>query len=182
VTYTVDQFGPNDLLTSKKEGTRRIKYETAKTSFFESREFRMFKDFDIPAGTTETMKVVSTKDTIVEVFGASLILGSLRIELVVGGTDGNDFTETLPVFQTNRTSASVDTTPSVTFQNGGTHTGGTVSDVILLVAGSPARQAREVTATEDRPLGFAPGTFYIRLISTGSSNAEGVFRARWEEL
>jgi len=182
MTYSIDQFGPDDLLSSKKEGTRRVKYEVGKTSFFESREFRVFKEFDIPSGTTETIRVVTTKDTIVETFGASLVLGSLRVELVTGGTDGDDFTENLPIFQTNRTSQSVDTTPSVTMQNGGTHTGGTISDIILLVAGSPARQARETTATEKRPLGFAPGTFYIRLESTGSSNAQGVFRARWEEL
>ncbi len=182
MSYTVDQFGPSDLLTSKKIGTRRIKYDVGKTSFFESREFRVFKEFDIPAGSTETIKVTTTVDTIVEVFSASLILGSLRVELVTGGTDGDDFTENLPLFQTNRTSQSVDTTPSVTMQNGGTHTGGTISDILLLVAGSPATQARETTASEERPLGFAPGTFYIRLESTGSANARGVFRARWEEL
>ena len=182
MSYNVEGFGPSDILTSKRFSTRRVKYETGKTSFFEGREFRVFKDFDIPAGQTETIKVTSTSDSIVEVFGASLVLGSLRIELVTGGTDGDDFSSELPIFQTNRTTASPVLTPSVTMVNGGTHTGGTVSDVILLVAGSPARQAREVTATEERPLGFAPGTFYIRLISTGSANAEGVFRARWEEI
>lgn len=182
MTYTVDQFGPSDLLTSNKIGTRRIKYDAGKTSFYEGREFRVFKEFDIAPGTTETIKVVSTVDSIVEAFGASLILGALRIELVVGGTDGNDFTENLPIFQTNRTSATPDRTPGVTMQNGGTHTGGTISDILLLVAGSPARQAREISATEERPLGFAPGTFYIRLESTGNANARGVFRARWEEL
>jgi len=182
MTYTVDQFGPSDLLTSNKLGTRRIKYDTGKTSFFEAREFRIFKEFDIPAGNTETIKVVATKDTIVEVFSASLVLGALRVELVTGGTDGDDFTENLPIFRTNRTSVAPENESSITMQNGGTHTGGTISDIILLVAGSPARQARETTVTEERPLGFAPGTFYIRLESTGSSNAKGVFRARWEEL
>ncbi len=182
MTYTVDQFGPSDLLTSKKIGTRRIKYDVGKTSFFESREFRLFKEFDIAPDTVETIKVVSTVDTIVEVFGATLVLGALRIELVTGGADGDDFTETLPIFQTNRTLQSVDNTPNITFQNGGTHTGGTISDLLLLQAGSPATQAKEISATEERPLGFAPGTFYIRLESTGQANARGVFRTRWEEL
>ena len=182
MTYTVDQFGPSDLLTSKKEGTRRIKYDVGKTSFFEAREFRVFKEFDIPEGKSQTIKLVSGKDIVVEVFGASLILGSLRLELVVGGTDGNDFTEELLIYKTNRTSVAPENETSVTMQNGGTHTGGTVSDILLLVAGSPARQAKEVSVTEQRPLGFSPGTFYIRLVSTGEANARGVFRARWEEL
>jgi hypothetical protein len=61
MTYSIDQFGPSDLLSSKKEGPRRIKYEVGKTSFFESREFRVFKEFDIPAGTTETIRASGYK-------------------------------------------------------------------------------------------------------------------------
>ena len=182
MTYTLDQFGPIDLLTSKKIGTRRIKYELGNTAFSESREFRMFKEFDILPGTSETIKVVSTVDSIIQTFGASLILGSLRIELISGGSDGGDFTESVPVFQTNRTSTSVDRVSGVTMQNGGTHTGGTVSDLLILVAGSPVKQAKEFTAEENKPLGFGPGVFYIRFSGFGSSNAQGVFRARWEEL
>ena len=182
MTYNIDQFGPSDLLTSKREGTRRIKYDVGKTSFFEGREFRIFKELDIPAGTSETIKVVSAADTIVEVLGASLVLGALRVELITGGTEGQDFTGSVPIFRTNRTSNAPENETKVTMENGGTHTGGTVSDLLLLVAGSPARQAKEVSVTEERPLGFSPGTFYIRLVSTGEANAQGVFRARWEEL
>lgn len=182
MSYTVDQFGPSDLFTSKKVGTRRIKYDAGKTSFFEGRQFLIFKEFDIPPDTSQTIKVVSSVDTIVEVLGASLVLGALRLELVQGGTEGNDFTENLPIFRTNQTSIAPDNQPNITMQNGGTQTGGDVVDLLLLVAGSPATQANEITVTEQRPLGFSPGTFYIRLQSTGEANAQGVFRARWEEV
>lgn len=182
MTYTVDQFGPSDLLTTAKEGTRRLKIDAGNTGFYEGREFRVFKEFDIPEGTSETIKVTATGDTIVQLFGASLVLGSLRIELVQGGTEGDDFTGDLPIYPANTTSIAPVADQAVAMQNGGTHTGGDIVDLILLVAGSPATQAKEITANEERLLGFPAGTFYIRLVSNGSANAKGVFRARWEEL
>lgn len=172
---------PSDLMTTDKDGTRRMKIETDSSAFYEGREFRAFKEFDIASGDSETIKVVSTVNTIVRSFGASLVLGSLRAELVIGGTEGDDFTGTLPVFAANTMTDALSYTSGVTFENSGTHTGGTIVDLILLFAGSPATQANEVTAIDNLPIGFAPGTFYIRFVSTGGSNAKGVFRTRWEE-
>lgn len=182
MTYTIDQFGPDDLLSTTKEGKRRVKVDPGNTAFYEGREYRAFKEFDIPQGASEAIKVTATGDTIVQLFGASLVLGSLRIELVQGGEDGDDFAGSLPIYPANKTSLAPAVTTGVTMQNGGTHTGGDIVDLILLVAGSPAKQAKEITANEERLLGFSAGTFYIRLASNGSANAKGVFRARWEEI
>lgn len=68
-------------------------------------------------------------------------------------------------------------TPSVN----GTHTGGTIVDVLRLNAGSLARQANEISASEDLPLGFAAGIYYIHQMSINNASAEGIFRARWEQ-
>jgi len=184
VTYTVDQFGPNDLLSSNKEGTRRIKVSEGDTCFFEGRQFYTFKEFDIPNNSSETIKVVAQGDTIVQRFGASLLIGGLRIELVTGGTEQSGFTGQLSALQSNNTSVAPDRTATVSFENGGDHTGGDVVDLLLLDAGTDRgnRQPLSSNVTEDLLLGFSAGTFYIRLTNTGNEDCRGVFRARWEEL
>lgn len=169
------------MLTSHQVDTRRLRVDSGQTGFFECREGRMFYEFDIAPDTSEVIKVVAPVNTIVQRFGSSLVLGELRIELVVGGTEGGTFDNALPVFSTNTMDESPSYSPQVTFNEGGTHTGGDIVDLLLLNAGSPATQAREVTATEALPVGFAAGTFYIRLVSINNANARGVFRARWEE-
>lgn len=158
-----------------------MKAEPDSSAFFEGRQFRAFKEFDIAGGSSETIKVVTTVNTIARLFGASLLFGELRLELVTGGTEGDDFTGSIPAFPANGMEGTPDYTSGVTLSNGGSHSGGTVSDLILLFAGSTAGQAQEVTILKDQPIGFAPGTFYIRLVSAGVENAQGVFRSRWEE-
>ncbi len=184
MSYTIDQFGPSDLLSSKKLETRRIKVSEGDTCFYEGRQFYTFKEFDIPNNSSETIKVVAQGDTIVQQFGASLLIGGLRIELVVGGTEQSAFTGSLPTLQANNTSIAPDRDATVSFDNGGDHTGGDVVDLILMDAGSDRgnRQPTQSNATEDLLLGFAAGTFYIRLTNTGNEDCQGVFRARWEEL
>lgn len=184
MSYTIDQFGPSDLLTSKKSDTRRIKVSEGSTCFYEARQFYTFKEFDIPNNSSETIKVVSQSDTIVQQFGASLLIGGLRIELVVGGTEESGFTGQLPALQANTTSFAPNRSATVSFENGGDHSGGEVLDLLLLDVGDERgnRQPTTSNVTEDLPLGFSAGTFYIRLTNTGNEDCRGVFRARWEEL
>jgi len=184
VTYSLDSFGPSDLLSSKKEGTRRIKVSEGDTCFYEGRQFYTFKEFDIPNNSSETIKVVAQGDTIVQQFGASLLIGGLRIELVIGGTEESAFTGSLPTLQANNTSVAPDRTATVSFDNGGDHTGGDVVDLLLMDAGGDRgnRQPTMSNVTEDLLLGFSAGTFYIRLTNIGNEDCRGVFRARWEEL
>ena len=172
---------PSDLMSTIQTGYRRLRTDNESTAFLEGREFFTFYQFDIASDATQVIKIVSTVDTIVRTFGASLILGELEIELIVGGTEGGTFGTSIPVFGANQMNKAPSVTPQITMSTGGTHTGGTVVDMLLLNAGSPARQANEISASEDLPIGFAQGTFYIRLNSINSANAQGIFRARWEE-
>jgi hypothetical protein len=71
--------------------------------------------------------------------------------------------------------------PQVTMNRGGTHTGGTVVDLLFADAGSNANKAVAAGASEESPQGFSAGTFYIKLINTDGNTATGIFRARWEE-
>jgi hypothetical protein len=64
---------------------------------------------------------------------------------------------------------------------GGTHTGGTVVDVLTAISGDKLQKSTAASATEDLPVAFPAGTYYIRLINTDGATASGIFRARWEE-
>ena len=45
MVFTIPDFGPSDLLTSGREGTRRVRVDVAQTGFFEARERRSFKEW-----------------------------------------------------------------------------------------------------------------------------------------
>jgi hypothetical protein len=159
----------------------RLKVTVGRSCFFAGRQRSTFYQYSIPTGETQVIKVVTGVDTLLQSFGATLNVAALRIDLVSGGTEGGTFGTELPVLPTNLMTTVGAYTSQVTLSTGGTHTGGTVLDILELKAGVPARQAIATSATENEPLGFAPGTYYIRLVNTDGDTATGVFKARWEE-
>jgi hypothetical protein len=177
----VEAYPPAKLMTDGDGDYARVRVDVGQTGFFAGREARTFYEFSIPNGQSQVIKVVSLTDTIVQNFSIELDLASLRLELVVGGTEGGTFNTPLPIFPTNTMSTASDYTPQVTMNRGGTHTGGTVVDLLTAISGANPNKAVSQTATEALPQGFSAGTFYIRLINTDGATATGIFRARWEE-
>jgi hypothetical protein len=151
-------------------------------AFYAGREFRTFKEFEIAPAGSYNIKVVAEKDTIVYQFGCDIQSGEIKIELVTGGTEGGSYTTEIPVFPTNSMSFTPQVATAITMNANGTHSGGTVVDLLYANAGAE-NKAVQATATEDYPQAFAAGTFYIRIINTSTTNvtAKGIFRARWEE-
>jgi hypothetical protein len=64
---------------------------------------------------------------------------------------------------------------------GGTLTSGTVLDKFILVSGNNLNQAIGSHGGEQFPVGFPPGTYYVRITNTGNTTATGQFKARWTE-
>lgn len=172
---------PSDLMTDDNGPNRRLRVDVGQTGFFAGREAYTFYKFTIASGATQVIKAVAPVNTIVEIFGADLLLASLDIELRSGGTEGGSFSTALPVFRTNEMTEAPVYTPQVGMAVGGTHTGGTLHYVLQLVAGAPLNQAHSQTINSENPVGFPAGTYYIKLINTNGADAKGVFRARWEE-
>ena len=172
---------PQKFYTDDNGEYSRLKVDVGQTGFFAGREARTFYEFSIASGATQVIKVVSPTDTILQQLLIDLFLAEIRLELVVGGTEGGTFATPLPIFKTNTMSTSSDYVPQVTMNRGGTHTGGTVVDLIQTVTDTNANKATPAGASEDSPQGFGAGTFYIRLINTDGATATGIFRARWEE-
>jgi hypothetical protein len=176
---------PFALLTDSdgKGEYSRIRVDVGQTGFFAGREFRTLHEIAIATGATEVIKVVSTVDTIVEMFSAEIISAKLRVELRVGGTEGGTFNTALPIFKTNTMTTASAYTTNVTMNVGGTHTGGTLVDLLLLKSGDGTSKSKDIatSAIEGLPQGFAAGTFYIKLINTDGATVNGIFKARWEE-
>lgn len=177
----VEAYPPSKLMTDGDGDYARIRVDVAQTGFFAGREARTFYEFSIASGETQVIKVVSPTNTIVQVFSVELELASIRVELVSGGTEGGTFNTALPIFKTNTMSTASSYTPQVTMNRGGTHTGGTVVDLLTAVSGPNPNKSVASSASENLPQGFSAGTFYIRLINTDGATATGIFRARWEE-
>lgn len=177
----VEAYPPTKLMTDADGAYARLRVDVGQTGFFAGREARTFYEFSIASGATQVIKVISPTDTIVQQLSINLFLAEIRMELVVGGTEGGTFDTPLSIFKTNTMSTSSSYTPQVTMNRGGTHTGGTVVDLIQTVTDTNPNKATPAGASEDSPQGFGAGTFYIRLINTDGATATGIFRARWEE-
>jgi len=177
----VEAHPPLKLMTDDNGDYSRMRVDVGQTGFFAGREARTFYEFSIANGATQVIKVVAPTDTIVQQLSIDLYLSEIRLELLIGGTEGGTFATPLPIFKTNTMSTASNYVPQVTMNRGGTHTGGTVVDLIQTLTDTNPNKATPAGASEDSPQGFAAGTFYIRLINTDGATATGIFRARWEE-
>lgn len=168
-------------LTDSNGDYARLRVDVGQTGFFAGMEARTFWEFSIPTGTQQVIKIVAPVNTILQMFTVELDLAAIRLELVAGGTEGGLFTAALPILKTNTMTTQSGYIPQVSMTVGGTHTGGTVVDLLTAISGDKVQKSAAVSATENLPQGFAPGTYYIRLTNTDGTTAVGIFRARWEE-
>jgi len=177
----VEAYPPKVLMTDGNGDYARLRVDVGQTGFFAGREARVLYEFSIASGNMQVIKIVSPVDTIVQDISVEIFLAEIQLELVVGGTEGGTFNTPLQIFKTNVMSTSSDYEPQVTMNAGGTHTGGTIVDLLYSVSGVDPKKATVAGATEASPQGFAAGTFYIKLMNTDGATATGIFRARWEE-
>jgi hypothetical protein len=160
----------------------RVRVDVGQTGFFDGREFRTFKELNIPGSGSYVVKVVAPINVILFGLIADIEAGHLRMETVVGGTEGGSFSETLPIFKRNNMSTAPAYTGQVVLTAGGTHTGGTVIDVLRLKTNNISGQASSVGNVEGDERGVAANTYYFRFTNLSASDViTGTFRARWEE-
>lgn len=177
----VEAYPPTKLMTDGDGDYSRVRVDVGQTGFFAGREAYTWTDFTIPTGENLVIKVVSPINSIVQIFGADLKLASIRLSLIVGGTEGGTFSTALPILKTNNMSTASSYTPQVTMHSGGTLTGGMIVNAFDLISGSNENKASETTASNELPFGFPAGTYYVKIENTDGNDAIGIFRARWEE-
>jgi hypothetical protein len=178
VSFTIPDFGPSDLLTSAREGTRRVRVDVAQTGFFENRERRSFKEWATATTGTYVIRATVPINVILSALDIALEAGAIRIETVVGGTASGTWAEVLPIFAANNMTNAPAYTGQVFLDAGGTHTGGVVLDVLRAKTDANTNRSSSVGATADTVRGVSPGVYYYRMTLTG---VIGVASFRWEE-
>lgn len=173
------QLNP-DLMTDGGYGERRrVRVDVGQTGFFAGREFRTFKEWEVATTSSYVIKAVVPINIILFELNVQIEEGSVRIETVSGGTAGGTFSESLPIFATNNMSEKPQPAyvNAVTLTAGGTHTGGTVLDVLRAKASGNSNFSASVgSSIAER--GVSANTYYFRITLTA---AIGTFKARFEE-
>lgn len=167
----VSAHPPLELLTDGGTGPNsRIQVDVGQTGFFAGREFRTFKEWEIATTATYVVKAVVPLNIILFDLGVQLDEGSIRVETLLGGVEGDTFSEVLPIFPTNTMSEKPQPpyVGQVLLTGGGTITGGTLLDVVRSHTSGNTNFASSVGAN----------TYYFRITLAG---AIGLFKARWEE-
>lgn len=176
---------PFDLLTDGGNGpSRRVRVDSAQTGFFAGREARTFRALNIAAGSSQVIKAVVPVNTILMALSVEIVNGDLTVETVKGGSPGGSFDEPLPIIPTNLMSTVPAPTysPQVTLHAGGSHSGGTVIDILRVRSEGLGSSSQTVGANQDSVRGVAADTYYFRLsAAAGLTSVDGVLHARWEE-
>ena len=183
MTYTIPDFGPSDLLTSEKEGMRRVRVDVAQTGFFEGREFRTFYEFSIPSGQSVVGRFSSPIDFILFQQILQVDAGAIKLTAITGGTPGGTYNNPLPVIGKNRMSKRPQPyyVPVSTVTTGGTITGGTIVEVVRVVSSGSTAQRATVGGQFADERGLPAGDYYIKLENISNTTAEGVYQIYWEE-
>lgn len=177
-------INPSDELISGGgiEGTNpRIRVDVGEPSFFDGRQFRTFKRFDIALSAVYVIKAVVPVNVILYGLDLNLVSGEIRLETMAGGTEGGTFSETLPIFPRNTMTERPTPiyTPTVVLTAAGTHTGGTTLDELWVKTADNSNFRSSVGQAPGDERGVGPGTYYFRL--NGIAASTGIFKARWEE-
>jgi len=175
-----------DLITGSGEdvlGTKRIRVDQGQTSFWQGRQFRTFQELNIPAGTSHTIRITVGVNTILKFLSLNVLTGDAKLSIIGSGVSGGTYSTILPVIRKN----SMTVTPNVLSQNmivsGGTVTGGTLLDVIRVVAaeGQGNRKEASVGDVQDDERAVGPGIFFYKIEVIGSVPVTGVINLFWEE-
>jgi hypothetical protein len=156
-----------NMTSEPYSGFERVRVDPAQTGFFEGRMFRTFKELNVAASGAYVVQAVVPLNIILFGLEVSLDSGFLRLETVVGGTPSGVFAETLPVFGLNNMSAgrnrrakqeTVTYLAQVALTAGGTHTGGTVLDVVRVKSNQVGAHAASVGSMESSERGVGANT------------------------
>lgn len=172
----------------------RLRVDVAQTSFFENREYRVFREFSNPLGThiptnqRMLFRIVAPINFILMDFGVTGDNGQIRISSFSGGTPVGTFSQTPARIPANSMTTAPAYTPQLVVTNTPAGllaavniTGGSLLDVLRLKVENSSGSASSVGAAQDSARGAPPATYYFLVENIGPGDFEGVLSARWEE-
>lgn len=199
-TYTVPDFGPSDILTSKKEIIRRVQVDVGNTGFFDAREARYFREFVIPPGTSWWIRVtVPENGIILRTQNITLTDGQMRFRawrdltidanFVAPGTPAdahtNDDALSSGYFPQNGLPSAPDHTLLTDIVQSGAEvsvSGGQCSEAERIRTAGATAQKQSVGFTTDDERGIPPGVYHLELQSLGTGgDATGTYILKFEE-
>lgn len=130
------------------------------------------------------LKLDRACDIIIRGFGLELIAGDLKAEIFSGATPVGSFSETVTIFPKNISSnlpTPIYKTQAV-MTTGGTISGGTVIDVLIVKTGNATGQVTSIGGKIEDQYGAPAGTGYCKISNPGNSDATAIFKMWWEEL
>lgn len=191
---------PPWILSSQKENIGRFQVDVGNTGFFDGREFRYFREFDVPVNTSHWIKVVVPADGII-LRTQSITLGSGQLRFrawrnltidatfVAPGTPAdahtNDAALTSGLFAQNGLPTAPPYVGLTQITQSGAEvsvSGGTCSEVKRVrTSGATAQQISVGISTADER-GIPAGTYYLELQALGTGgNAIGTYDLKYEE-
>lgn len=161
----------------------RVKTETGSLALSKGQSFRAFQEFSLISGASLVIQVVSPIDFIISAIILSVDSGEIKYTSIGGATEATPFTPVTNIFPKNtRSDIKEPYVGKVTAGQGGTYSGGLVTDTAKVKTGTNAQRFSIVEQAQGER-GVGAGTYYIVLENTsGSQAAEGVFYAHWNEL
>lgn len=189
---TIQDFGPSDLLTSPREGTRRVQVDQGSTGFFENREFRFFREMTIPTGESRWARVTVDTD------GFGIILKLQRLSVDQGAIRFRAWRDTNPLGLTfaapaspnsglfgNNNLASAPAYEAQTIIENAPEdadpVGGVVAESIRVRSAGATAQQASVGQSVVGERGIAPGVYYLQFENITNGSATGVYELIYEE-
>lgn len=167
--------------TDSDGNAARLRVDVGQTGFFDRREFRTFRRIAVASGGTRVVKVVVPVNIILHSLKVDMVDGWVDVETRVGGTEGGTYAESMPILPRNTMDEQPAYSPVVTALTGGTHTGGTVIDVIMARSAGATAQAFSVGSALSDERGIGAGTYYFVITNPGAGANNGTISAWWEE-
>ena len=161
----------------------RVAVDNDSAALFAGTSFRAMFELNIAAGASAVVRLDRACDIVIRKFSVALTAGEIRGEIWTGATPAGSWSN-LPVIPRNlmsRRPAPAYATKS-TVSTGGTISGGTLIDLLLLKVASASGQASPVSGIGADEYATAAGTGFYKFTNTGNSTTTGVFVILWDEL
>jgi hypothetical protein len=175
---------PPDVFTSDQPRYRRMRVDPGQTSFFEGREYRIFKEISVPGNTSIYLKVIVPEDIILWDLNLELDGGAIRLSTIYNDgsvVETTPFSTPLTVFRKNNMQQAPKPDILTSVFQGGQITGGQVIDSHRRYASSNPTSRSTIGGKVGSERGVLPGTYYYRIQSLTDDTAFGDLNAWWEE-
>ena len=172
----VEAYPPMKLMTDGDGDYARVRVDQGQTSFWSGKQFRTFQKLSIASGASVAIRATVGVNIILYETSFTTEDSSIEVQLLAGGTAAGPWTS-IPVIRKNTMTTAPVVTSQVTMDYDGAHTGGTLIDLIRVIAGN---KTANVGSTESER-GVGLGTYYYVITNTGNLTATVVFSGWWEE-